>query len=159
MVERRVMKCGLKLQVETGSNEEAAAFASRQDNQVRKAKAQGSDLFPDESAVDMHLKVLFWEGLKQPVKDKARNKKDKCKSFAELTSATRYGEKEVEYVGRTHQTVLDVPHESAEVIPDNPPKGFTQMNGSMIREVKAVVAPQKEIQGHKWSQQEENQVD
>lgn len=43
--------------------------------------------------MDKHLRLLFWEGLRDPVKDKARHKKDSCKAFADLISAVHYGEK------------------------------------------------------------------
>ena len=66
-----------------GAQEEVAVFASRLDNQVRKAKVRGTALLPDEG----------WEGLKGPIKDKARHRKDQCQSFAELITAARYGKK------------------------------------------------------------------
>lgn len=95
-------------------HEEVAAFASRLDNQVRKAKVRGTDLLPDESAVDKHLRVLFWDG-------------------------------------RAPQTVLDDPRNSVEGIPDNPPKWFSQMYGSMPQEVKTVVSPPKENAGRQMA--------
>lgn len=125
-----------------GAQEEVAAFASRLDNQVRKAKVRGTALLPDESAVDKQLRVLFWEGLKGPIKDKARHRKDQCKNFAELITAARYGEKEAygsneaKYVGRAHQSVVEDSGESAQSIPDNPPKWFNQM----LQEVKAMAS-------------------
>ncbi|KAK3740127.1 hypothetical protein QZH41_010106, partial [Actinostola sp. cb2023] len=52
------------------------------------------ELLPDDNAVDKHLRILFWAGLRQGIKDKARHKKDQCKTFGELITAARYGEKE-----------------------------------------------------------------
>ena len=57
-------------------SEEVSAFASRLDNKIRQAKNNGTDLLPHEEAVDCHLRLLFWQGLKEAVKDKARHKKD-----------------------------------------------------------------------------------
>ena len=54
-----------------GAQEEVAAFASRLENQFRKAKVCGTVLLPDEGAVNKQLRVLFWEELKGPIKDKA----------------------------------------------------------------------------------------
>ena len=71
---------------------EEVAFTLRLDNQLRKAKEKGTELLPDDTALDRHLRLLFWEGLKPSIKDKARYKKDECKTFGELISATRYGE-------------------------------------------------------------------
>lgn len=76
-------------------NEEVAAFASRLDNHVRIAKSRGTEILPDEDAVERQLRMLFWQGISEPIKDKARHKKDQCKSFAELITAARYGEKEI----------------------------------------------------------------
>ena len=72
--------------------EEVSAFASRLDSQFRQAKNHGVELLPDEEAVDRHLRLLFWQGLKESVKDKARHKKESCKTFADLIAAVRYGE-------------------------------------------------------------------
>ena len=109
------------------------------DNQVRKAKVRGTALLPDEGTVDKHLRVLFWEGLKGPIKDKARHRKDQCQSFTELITAARYGEKEAygsneaKYLERAQQSVVQDPEESARSNADNPPKWFNQM----LQEVKA----------------------
>ena len=54
-----------------GTQEEVAAFASRLDNEVKRAKVSGTALLPDEGAVDKQLGLLFWEGLKGPIKYKA----------------------------------------------------------------------------------------
>ena len=63
--------------------------------QIHQAKSLGAELLPDEDAVDRHLRPIFWEGLKETEKDKARHRKDSCKTFANLIEAARYGEKEV----------------------------------------------------------------
>lgn len=76
-----------------GKHEEVSAFASWLDNQLRKAKEKGTELLPDDAALDQHLRLLFWEGPKPSIKDKARHKKEKCKTFGELISAARYGER------------------------------------------------------------------
>ena len=59
-----------------------------------KQKTNGVKLLPDEEAVDCHLRVLFWLGLKESVKDKARHKKDSCKTFTDLIAMVYCGEKE-----------------------------------------------------------------
>ena len=51
-------------------------------------------MLPDEEAVDRHLRLLLWQGLKESIKDKPGPKKESCKTFAELIAAARYGEKE-----------------------------------------------------------------
>ena len=79
-----------------GKHEEVSAFASRLDNQLRKAKEKGTELLPDDTTLDWHLRLLFWEGLKPSIKDRARHKRDECKTFGELISAARYGEREVD---------------------------------------------------------------
>lgn len=75
--------------------EEVSAFSSRLDNQLRRAKEKGTELFPDDAALDCHFRLLFWEGLKPVIKGKARHKKDECKMSRELISTARYGEREV----------------------------------------------------------------
>ena len=81
-------------------------------------------------------------GLKGPIKDQARHRKDQCQSFAELITAARYGEKEAygsneaKYVGRAQQSVVQEPGESARSNADNPPKWFNQM----LQEVKAMAS-------------------
>ena len=37
--------------------EEVSAFASRLDNQLRKAKEKGTELLPDDAALDRHLRL------------------------------------------------------------------------------------------------------
>ena len=83
--------------MEQGEREEVSAFVSRLDNQLRKAKEKGTELLPDDTALDRDLRLLFWEGLKLSIKDKARHKKDECKTLGKLISATRYGEREVDF--------------------------------------------------------------
>jgi len=75
-----------------GEHEEVSAFAPRLDNQLRKGKEMGTELLTDDTALDQHLRLLFWEGLKPSIKDKARHKKDECKTFGEPISAAWYGE-------------------------------------------------------------------
>ena len=41
-------------------NEEIAAFASRLDNHVRMARSRGTELLPDDDAVQRQLSMLFW---------------------------------------------------------------------------------------------------
>ena len=67
---------------------------TRLDNQIHQGKNHGAELLPDEEAVDCHLRLLFWQGLKESIKDKARHRKDSCKTFANLIAAVHYGEKE-----------------------------------------------------------------
>ena len=59
--------------------EEVSAFASRLNNQIREAKNHGAESLPDEEAVDRHLRLLLWQGLKESIKDKARHKKESAK--------------------------------------------------------------------------------
>ena len=61
-------------------SKEVSAFASRLNNQIRRAQNHGAELLPDKDAVDRHLRLLFWQGLKESVNDKARHKKDSCKT-------------------------------------------------------------------------------
>ena len=55
---------------------------------------QSAGLLPNEEALDRHLRLLLWQGLMELIKDKARHKKESCKTFAELVVAARYGENE-----------------------------------------------------------------
>ncbi|CAB4012589.1 ATP-dependent DNA helicase PIF1 [Paramuricea clavata] len=82
-------------QMKQGENEEVAAFASRLDSCLRWAKRRGTEILPDDESVERQLRMLFWGGIKESIKDKARHKKDNCKTFAELITAARYGEKEL----------------------------------------------------------------
>lgn len=108
-------------------NEEVAEYASRLDNQVRKAKTHGTELLPDEQAVDKQLRLLFWEGLKEPVKDKARHKKDSCKTFADLISAARYGEKELSSAQASKRLArVNQVTKSTEDQPDSDPANLPQ---------------------------------
>ena len=75
-----------------GEREEASAFVSQLDNQLKKAKEKGTELLPDDTALDRDLRLLFWEGPKPSIKDKARHKK----MFGLFISATRCGEQEVD---------------------------------------------------------------
>ncbi|KAK3749370.1 hypothetical protein QZH41_009456, partial [Actinostola sp. cb2023] len=81
------------------------------------AMARGTEMLPDETAVERQLRMLFWEGIRDPIKDKARHKKDACKTFAELITAARYGEKELcvqnpSGVARSHQVSFPESQES-----------------------------------------------
>ena len=82
-------------QLKQRETDEVAAFASRLDNRIRWAQRRGTELLPDDDAVERQLRMLFWGGIKEPIKDKARHKKENCKTFAELITAARYGEKEL----------------------------------------------------------------
>ena len=75
--------------------EEVSAFASRLDTQIRQATSLGAELLPDEDAVDRHLSIIFYEGLKETVEDKTCYRKDSCKTFANLARAFRDMEKEI----------------------------------------------------------------
>ena len=59
-----------------------------------KQKTNDVKLLPDKEAVDCHLRVLVWLGLKESVKDKARHKKDSRKTFTNLIAVVHCGEKE-----------------------------------------------------------------
>ena len=54
----------------------------------------GSKIYVEKYESD--LKQLFWKGLKPSIKDKVRHKKDECKTFGELLSVARYGEREID---------------------------------------------------------------
>lgn len=124
-----------------GENEEVSAFASRLDNQLRKAKDKGTELLPDDTALDQHLRLLFWEGLKSSIKDKARHKKDECKSFGELISAARYGEREADLSPlATPKRVVKSQQVTAEE--GKAPKWASEFCAAMAREVKSALASQ-----------------
>lgn len=116
--------------------EEISAFASRLDNQLRKAK-KGTKLLPDDAALDRHLRLLFWEGLKPVVKDKARHKKDECQTFGELISAARYGEREVGSVPVSKRVVKA---QQATVEEEKNPKWATEFCAAMVSEFKSAFA-------------------
>ncbi len=117
-------------------DEEVAAYASRLDNQIRKAKTHGTELLPDEQAIDKHLRLIFWEGLKDSVKDKARHKKDSCKTFANLISAARYGEREINSTQgpRRHARANQVTRE--EDASAGPPSWLAEVCSTFAREVR-----------------------
>lgn len=119
-----------------GEFEEVSAFASRLDNQLRKAKEKGTELLPDDAALDRHLRLLFWEGLKPVIKDKARHKKDECKTFGELISAARYGEREVDLVLTPKRIVKS---QQATVEEEKTPKWASEFCAAMAREVKSAL--------------------
>jgi len=134
-------------------NEEVVAFASRLDNQVRLAKLRKCELLPDDNAVEKHLRILFWAGLRPGIKDKARHKKDQCKTFGELITAARYGEKEAnnstqapKRVARSNP-VQQVPQGTQ----DKKPSWVNEMCTSFSREVREVLKEgiqKKEVVNH-----------
>ena len=126
-------------------SEEVSAFASRLDNKIRQAKNHGADLLPDEEAVDRHLRLLFWQGLKENVKDKARHKKDSCKTFADLIVAARYGEKETTPF-QAPRRVARQNNQASEVLGPNgsdsrPPEWLAEVCSAMAREVRQALQP------------------
>ena len=120
-----------------GEREEVSAFASRLDNQLRKAKEKGTELLPDETALDRHRRLLFWEGLKPSTKDKARHKKDECKTFGELLSAVRYGEREVDLSPIPTPVVKS---QQLTVEEEKTPKWASKFCAAMTREVQSAPA-------------------
>lgn len=123
-------------------SEEVSAFASRLDNQIRQAKNHGAELLPDDEAVDRHLRLLFWQGLKETVKDKARHKRDSCKTFADLIAAARYGEKETnsaQFPRRVARQNMVCGTELPQS--DGPPGWLTQVCSAMAREVREALQP------------------
>ena len=120
-----------------GEREEVSAFASRLDNQLRKAKEKGTELLTDDTALDRHLRLLFWEGLKPSIKDKARHKKDECKTFGELISAARYGEREVD-LSPIPTRVVKSQQVTAEE--EKTPKWASEFCAAMAREVQSALA-------------------
>ena len=120
-----------------GECEEVSAFASRLDNQLRKAKEKGTELLTDETALDRHLRLLFWEGLKPSIKDKARHKKDKCKTFGELISAAQYGEREVDLSPIPTRVVKS---QQVTVEEEKTPKWASEVCAAMVREVQSALA-------------------
>lgn len=57
-------------------SKEVSVFASPLYNQIQQAKNHGAELIPNEEAVNRHPRLLFWQGLKESIKDKAGHKKD-----------------------------------------------------------------------------------
>lgn len=92
-------------------HEEVSAFASRLDNQLCMAKGKGAELIPDETSLEEHLRLLFWEGLSTEIKDKTRHNKDSCQTFRQLIDAARHGERDAgltklgKRVPRQHQSI------------------------------------------------------
>ena len=123
-------------------SEEVSAFASRLDNQIRQAKNHDAELLPDDEAVGRHLRLLFWQGLKESVKDKARHKRDSCKTFADLIAAARYGEKETnsaQFPRRVARQNMVCGTELPQS--DGPPGWLTQVCSAMAREVREALQP------------------
>lgn len=112
------------------------------DNQIRKAKNHGAELLPDEEAVDRQLRLLFWQGLKESVKDKARHKKDSCKTFTDLISAARYGEKEASSAQFPRRVVRqNIVYGTELPQSDGPPEWLSQVCSAMAREVREALQP------------------
>ena len=120
-----------------GEREEVSAYASRLDNQLRKAKEKETELLADDTALDWHLRLLFWEGLKPSIKDKARDKKDECKTLGELISAARYGEREVNLLPIPTRVVKSQQVTAEEV---KTPKCASEFCAAMAREVQSALA-------------------
>ena len=120
-----------------GKHEEVSAFASRLDNQLRKAKEKGTELLPDDTTLDWHLRLLFWEGLKPSIKDRARHKKDECKTFGELISAARYGEREVDLLPIPTRVVRSQQVTAEE---EKTAKWASEFCAAMAREVQSALA-------------------
>ena len=120
-----------------GEREEVSAFASRLDHQLRKAKEKGTELLPDDTPLDRLLRLLFWEGLKPSIKDKARHKKDECKTFGELISTARYGEREL-HLSPIPTRVVKSQQVTAEE--EKTPKWAREFCAAMAREVQSALA-------------------
>ena len=120
-----------------GDKEEVSAFASRLDTQLRKAKGQGAELLQDESAMDRHLRLIFWEGLLEGVKDKARHKKDQAKTFSDLIEAARYGEKE--YKSSQSVRIARVNLSNAQEGKQQPPAWLPDVVAAVTREVRDIL--------------------
>ena len=128
-----------------------SAFASRLDTQLRKAKSLGAELLPDEDSVDRHLRLIFWEGLKDIINDKARHRKDSCKTFSDLIAAARYGEKEALPSQATRKVARciqasDVKEEAASS--QEPPARLAQVCAAMAREVREALKSERESDSH-----------
>lgn len=115
-----------------GELEEVSAFTSQLDNQLRKAKEKGTELLPDYTTFDQHLRLLFWEGLKSSIKDKVRHKKSECKTFGELISAAQYGEQEVDLSPMPKRVVN---YQQATAEEEKAPKWASEFCATVAREV------------------------
>ena len=120
-----------------GNREEVSAFASRLDNLLRRAKEKGTGLLPDDTALDRHLRLLFLEGLKPSIKDKARHKKDECKAFGELISTFRYGERKVDLSPIPTRVVKS---QQVTVEEEKTPKWASKFCAAMATEVQSALA-------------------
>ena len=124
-------------------SEEVSVLASRLDNQIRQAKKHGAELLPDEEAVDHHLRLLFWQGVKESTKEKARHKKDSCKTFTDLITAAHYGKKET----NSTQFPLRVAHKNmvcGTKLPQPEPgplEWLSQVCSAMAHEVREALQP------------------
>ena len=129
-----LLSCGYSFQQQEG--EEVSAFASCLDNQIWQAKDHGAELLPNEKAVDQHLRLLLWQGLKESVKDKARHKKESCKTFVKLNRAARHGEKEANLTQFPQRVVCQKFISKTGLMEmHEPPKWLPQVCSAMAREV------------------------
>ena len=75
--------------------------------------------------------------MKPSIKDKARHKKDKCKTFGELISAARYGEREVDLSPIPTRVVKS---QQVTVEEEKTPKWASEVCAAMAREVQSALA-------------------
>lgn len=76
------------------------------------------------------------------MKDKARHKKDSCKTFADLIAAARYGEKETnstQFPRRVARQNMVCGTELPQ--PEGPPEWLSQVCSAMAREVREALQP------------------
>ena len=141
--------------------EEVSAFASRLDNVVRKARSLGTELLPDESSVDKHLRLLFWEGLKESVKDKARHRKESCKTFGDLIMAARYGEHESNSTqapkrsARMNQMTAETPNQGPKDPSQDSQDWLKELCAAMAREVREAVQSEMNKSKGSWGSRED----
>ncbi|EDO34157.1 predicted protein [Nematostella vectensis] len=124
-----------------GEHEEVSAFASRLDTQLRKAKEQGAELLKDDDALSKHLSLIFWEGLLFGIRDKARHKKDQCKSFSELIEAARYGEREYR-VSHSPHTSASFKQAQTSAAKNQASPWLPEIFAPVTREVRDIMKPQ-----------------
>jgi hypothetical protein len=95
--------------------------------------------------------MLFWGGIKESIKDKARHKKDNCKTFAELITAARYGEKELgsnqstRKFARANQAIYQEPGQKSLPQPHNDgvkKEWIAEICTAMAKEVREVLKDQ-----------------
>ena len=138
-------------QMKQGEHEEVAAFASRLDSRVRWAKRRGTEILPDDDSVERQLRMLFSGGIKESIKDKARHKKDNCKTFAELITAARYEEKKLgsnqstRKFARANQAIYQEPGHTSPSQPRNDgdkKEWIAEICSAMAKEVREVLKDQ-----------------